>query len=317
MLLSHLQQRLGITNTALQWFASYLGGRTQKIKVNDALSSPHPVRYGVPQGSVLGPLLFTLYTQPLDSLIRAHNLRYHLYADDTQLYLAFTPSSPASSANAIAVIERAAHDIKSWMTNHCLQLNDDKTEFLVVLRPHRRNNTPVHLPALQVNGVHINPSTSVRNLGVVFNTAFNLDDHVNNICRSMFFHLHNIGKIRDYLTIDATRALVQAYVISRLDYCNALFYGLTATTRSRLQRAQNAAARVVTRSKKRDSITPVLRELHWLPVEHRVTYKIALITFKVLRGLAPPYLEELVQVYVPRRTLRSASERLHASGAEL
>jgi hypothetical protein len=207
------------------------------------------------------------------------------------------------------VIERAAQDIKSWMTDHYLKLNDDKTEFLVVQRPHLRTSTPVHLPALLVNGVHIEPSTSVRNLGVIFNTAFNLDDHVNAVCRSMFYHLHKIGKIRDYLTDDAARALVQAYVISRLDYCNALFYGLTAAIRSRLQRAQNAAVRVVTRTKKRDSITPVLRKLHWLPVEHRVTYKIALMTFKVLHGLAPPYLEELVEVYVPGRALRSASER--------
>jgi hypothetical protein len=315
MLLDHLHHRLAICDTALQWFASYLNGRKQCVRVGDATSSPSLLQYGVPQGSVLGPLLFTLYTHPLADVIAQHNLDYHLYADDTQLYIAFSRHASAAN-NAITSVnkmESAVNDIKAWMDSHYLKLNEAKTEVLIIQHPSPRA-PPVQLPSLRICDHDISHTSHVRDLGVTFDSSFGVEQHVSNVCRAAYLHIHNIWRIRKFITESSARALVQAHVVSRLDYCNSLFFGLSVSTRSKLQRVQNAAARLVTRTRKYHHITPVLMKLHWLPVEHRVRYKIELLTFKALHGLAPPYIEELVFRYMPARRLRSMDANLLTTG---
>ena len=123
-----------------------------------------------------------------------------------------------------------------------------------------------------------------------------MEAHVNSVCRSSFFHLHNISSIRRVLDMKTTVIIVQALVISRLDYCNL--------------RVQNAAARVIAKAGRRDHISPILFKLHWLPVEFRIKYKILLLTYRGLHGLAPTYITELLVPYTPPRTLRSSTEQL-------
>jgi len=130
-----------------------------------------------------------------------------------------------------------------------------------------------------------------------------MEAHVRNVCSSAFYHLHHIGRIRGVLDIETATMTVQALVISRLDYCNSLLYGLPSTLINRLQRVQNAAARVVTRAGKREHITPVLFQLHWLPVRYRITFKIFLLTYRV-HGLAPAYLTALLAPKQLSRALR-------------
>ena len=137
-----------------------------------------------------------------------------------------------------------------------------------------------------------------------------MEKHVNNLSRSCYYQIRNIGKIRKCLTTDACRTLVQANVTSRLDYANSLLYGLPDTLLCKLQRVQNAAARLITRTQRRDHITPVLVELHWLPVEQRLAYKILLYTFKATKGDAPSYIGDLLEVHQPTRNLRSNARSL-------
>ena len=134
-----------------------------------------------------------------------------------------------------------------------------------------------------------------------------MEAQVNAICKSCYFHLRNIGAIRQYITTDACRTLVQSSVTSRLDYANSLLYGLPQTLMSRLQRVQNTAARLITRTRRTDHITPVLVSLHWLPVEYRPKFKLLVFTYKALAGTAPAYICELVEQYTPSRTLRSSA----------
>ena len=117
---------------------------------------------------------------------------------------------------------------------------------------------------------------------------------VNNICKSSYFHLRNLSTIRKYLTSNAAQSVIHAFISSKLDYCNALLYGLPKYVVERLQRIQNSAARVITFSRKFDHITPVLVDLHWLPVYYRVIFKMLLLTYKALHGLAPTYLSDLL-----------------------
>ena len=127
----------------------------------------------------------------------------------------------------------------------------------------------------------------------------NLVPHINNTCRQAFFHLHNIRRIRKYLSVDMTKTLVHAYIMGRVDYCNSLFYGLPTKSINKLQRVQNAAARLVTGTSRYSHITPVLYELHWLPVKERITFKLSVMAFKAIHGLAPSYIRELVTVMTP------------------
>ena len=136
--------------------------------------------------------------------------------------------------------------------------------------------------------------------------------HVNNICRALSRSFHSIGRIRKYLSQADTERIVHAFVLSKLDYCNSLLYGLPSREIEKLQRLQNTAARLTVCMKKTDHITPVLKKLHWLPVKNRITFKLLLLTYKSLNGLAPVYINEPLYHYTPCRSLRSSDSNFLA-----
>jgi hypothetical protein len=137
-----------------------------------------------------------------------------------------------------------------------------------------------------------------------------MDKHVSMLSRACYQQIRTIGRIRDYITKDACRSLVQSTVASKLDYGNVLLHGLPKTLLHRLQLVQNSCARLVAKTKRRDHITPVLMQLHWLPVEYRTAYKVLVYVYKARHGLAPPYIADLLEEYRPARTLRSSSQSL-------
>ncbi|KAF7702428.1 hypothetical protein HF521_001711, partial [Silurus meridionalis] len=159
--------------------------------------------------------------------------------------------------------------------------------------------------AASLDGVSVSACTAVKDLGVIIDPSLSFESHVNNVTRNAFFHLRNIAKIRNMMSLQDAEKLVHAFVTSRLDYCNALLSGCASKCINKLQLVQNAAARVLTRSRKYDHITPVLISLHWLPIKSRIDYKILLLTYKALNGLALQYLSELLYRYDPPCLLRS------------
>ena len=154
-----------------------------------------------------------------------------------------------------------------------------------------------------MGGNEIRSSGLVRNLGVIVDKTLSMNNHIAKICSTSYLYLKNIGVIRKYLSKEACETLIHAFVSSRIDYGNSLFYGLPKSLISRLQHMQNTAARIVTQSRRYDHITPVLYDLHWLPVCWRIKYKILLLTFKALHGIGPGYIKDLLVPYVPSRTL--------------
>ena len=299
ILLKTLQMKLGVCGSALSWFKSYLEGRSQRICIKETLSQSFDLKWGVPQGSCLGPLLFTIYSSDLFSLLESHLPTAHAYADDTQLYLSFSPSDGTGELDAVTAIENCIRDIRQWMCVRKLMLNDDKTEFLIVGT--RKQLTKVSIDGVRVGDYNISPSPSVRNLGTWFDSHLDMDVHITKTCSSAFYYLYNIRHIRKYLSRSSTETLIHAFITSRLDYCNSLLYGLPKYQLSKLQRVMNASARLVYCAPKSCHITPLLRELHWLPVCYRIEYKIILLTFKVLHGMAPDYLRHLISVLPPSR----------------
>ncbi len=166
-----------------------------------------------------------------------------------------------------------------------------------------RSNDLEH--CLTLDGCSVDSSSSVRNLGVLFDSNLSFDSHVSSICKTAFFHLKNIYKLRHMLSMSNAEILIHAFMTSRLDYCNTLLGGCSACLINKLQMVQNAAARVLTRTRKYDHISPVLPTLHWLPTKHHIDFKILLITYKALNGLAPLYLSKLLSHYSPPRPVRS------------
>ena len=137
-----------------------------------------------------------------------------------------------------------------------------------------------------------------------------MDAHIKAICKKSYFHLRNLSKIRRYLSKDAQHKIVHAFISSNLDCNNALLYGLPKYQTDKLQRIQNSSARLVTRTKKQDHITPVLKSLHWLPVQSRIIYKILTLTYRCLHQKAPEYLTALIHPHNPPRNLRSSTSLL-------
>ncbi len=294
-----LQQRYRIVGTALKWFKSYLSDRTQEVRILGESSRPQPVVLGVPQGSVLGPVLFTLYSAPLAEISRRHGLRVELYADDSQLYVAF---HSAQLMETVSRIQDCVAEIRSWLAGHKLKMNDEKTIILQVLPP--RNTVEPYKGHVMIGGEAIEISDMVKDLGVILDRHLNMEAHIKAACKASYAQLANISRIRGMLSRRTCETLVHAFVTNKIDYANSLLYGLPARTLSHLQRVQNMAARVIAKSRKYDHITPILSDLHWLPVKQRIDFKILTLAFRAIRGQAPEYINDLVVPYVPSRALQ-------------
>ena len=204
---------------------SYLSNRKQKIKIGDSFSESVILPFGVPQGSILGPVLFTLYTSPLSQVIYKFNVTHHLYADDTQIYVA------VDSRNFDFSMEELTECLKSvqeWMVDVKLKLNPEKNEFIII---GHSPNFPV--PLLQNN---ISPSVEVKNLGVTFDSDNSFDNQVAKVCRTCYYHLRDLRRILKFFSDETAILLANAMVSSRLDCCNSLLYGVSKSNIAKLQR---------------------------------------------------------------------------------
>ena len=256
LLLSRLSSCIGVSDMALAWFKSYLSGRYQAVQVNQSTSRKQHLRFGVPQGSVLGPLLFSIYTLPLGQLMRHHSVDFHLFADDTQLFISFKSSELAVGSNQM---EKCVTDIKSWMARNFLKLNSEKTEMLLISSRYGKVDSSKFTS--DISGTEIKFSSAVRNIGAIFDSCMLLESHVNQICRSSYYNIRNVGAIRKYLTPSTAAHLANALIYSKLDYLNSLI-NLPDRQLDKLQHIQNITARIVSCCGRTNHITPVLASLH-------------------------------------------------------
>ena len=305
--ISRLHDYLGVQDLALDWCKSYLSDRPQYVRIGTSTSQHTVLDYSVPQGSVLGPQWFTVYTYPVRDIICSYNLNYHVYADVTQLYLSFS-SSQQHANSAIATLELCINEIRQWMKSNFLKLNDKKTEFM--LFGSHQQLSKISIDCIHIGDSSIASASQSRNLGVIFDSSITMKPHISNVIRSSAFQLRNISRIRKYLSRDATEQIIHSFITSRLDNNNALLYGLPVNELYCLQKIQNTAARILTFSRKSYHITPILKELHWLPVNQRIVFKLLMIVYKCINNIAPSSLSELLSQYSPTPTLRSGNKQL-------
>lgn len=303
LLLQRLRHQFGLTGVVLQWMTSFVTDRTQQVAYNGQLSTVQPLQYGVPQGSVLGPLLFVMYTAELHQVVATHGLTLHQYADDCQIYLT---TSVNEAPAAVERFSRCLTDVDAWLGSSRLRLNPTKTQVMWM-------GSKGRLQQMDIEEIPVMSSTvrvvdTARDLGVVFDSRLSMASQVAAMCRASYYQLRQLRVVTRCMTSDAAKTTVQAFITCRLDFSNALLYGITDDLLRRLQSIQNAAARLVSGTRRSDHITPVLRRLHWLPVKQRIDFKMALLVFKSLHGLTPRYLSDDCQLLsdVGRRQLRSS-----------
>ena len=288
-LLHRLQHTFGLSGYAISWICSYLTDRSSFVKIDSSSSPSTTILTGLPQGSVLGPLLFVLFISPIANVINPdqsnqnNTVSFHQYADDTQLYIGTNLSMLTTQ---IASIESCTQRVHNWLLNNGLHLNPSKSE-------------AESIGTVSVAGSPIKLQTSIKNLGVYLDSKMSFDKQVSETCKACYFHIRTLRHIRTSLTTEASKTIAAAIVGSRLDFCNSLQAGTSVSNLTLLQRVQNTHARVVAQKPRFCHITPVLSDLHWLPVRHRISFKMATVTFRVLQSQQPSHLSSLIPRYVP------------------
>ena len=246
--------------------------------------------FGVPQGSCLGPVLFTQYASSFFSIFNKHSVCAHAYADDHQLYTDFSPNQ-VSLNEAVTRMESCLQDVKSWMISNKLKMNNSKTECIVI--GSYQQLAKINLTSISVGKHRITVLDDIQNLGEYFDKNLSMKSHVDAKCTAAFCQLYSLRRIRKYLSHQATESLIHAFIFSHIDYCNGLLNGVSKHLINKLQRVQNMAARLVYKPPKYSHVTPLLINLHWLPVKYHIGYKILLFTFKAIHQSAPQYINDI------------------------
>ena len=218
ILVHRLHTDLGFTDTVLQWFSSYLTDRTHYVSLSNHCSSFAPVHSVVPQGSVLGPMLFTMYIKPLSDIIDSHSIMHHSFADDLQLQMSAPPDGISELLHSM---QSCVSDVKAWPTANMLKLNDSKAELMLVTsnRTKHLHNLPT---SFTIGNAQVPFKQSVKNLGFTLDCHLAMNAHVSNIAWTCNFYLRRLASIHRFLTSTATATLVSAFFCQELTA--VLFY---------------------------------------------------------------------------------------------
>ena len=308
ILTSVLRQRFGVDGPALDWLSDFLSGRSQVVRVGTSESDAATLHFGVPQGSVLGPKRFLEYAEDVSLIL--NRLRYHMFADDMQ---GFKHGRPDNVREIVSALEDCATDVSAWCAAKRLQLNAEKTEVLWFGTAANLRKISPDVSSIRVGSTVVTPTTVVRNLGVMLDAELSMREHVSRTAQSCFYHLRRLRSVRRQLGRDVTARLVSAFVLSRLDYCNVVLAGLPTSTLAPLQRVLHAAARLVVDLRPRDHVSQALRELHWLPIDKRIDYKLCLLVHKASIGQAPTYIADML---TPVSSVQSLSTQRSATNGD-
>ena len=290
ILIDRMSDTYGVRGTVLKWFESYLTDRSYKVKVNKVLSDKQQLKFGVPQGSILGPILYSLYVNQVEHIAAEYSIKIHVYADDIQLYTTFNQHSSFHN------FQQCLQKIRNWANNNFLKLNNKKTQIICFSK-----NYKYPLPTqIDVMDEVILVENSAKYLGVWLDRNLTFSKQINSVCSSGYMMLRNLWRISDKVSdIDIRKQLVHTCILSRLNFCNMIYYFLPKYQLYKLDKLLKAGVRFIykiTGKERRKPMTPHLHRLHFLPIILRVKFKVGLLVYKCFNGQAPEYLKDLLIV---------------------
>ena len=300
ILINKLQEEYNIQGQAINLIRSYLGNRSFSVAVGKAVSNTKHLSCGVPQGSLLGPLLYLLYTNEIQSIVENCKIEIHSYADDIQLYL---PFSSNNYENAILNLNTCLNHIKTWMENNCLKLNPEKTRLKIF-----GSNSTVERFSLYYNANLIKPTDQINVLGVCMNKNMKVVPFVSKKVQVCNFHIRNLYNIRKCLPFKSRVTLVTNLIISNLDYCNCLLICANKKEIRPLELCLNKAIRFIFGINRRTHLTAYKKALHILPVVFRIKFKACLVAFKIFNNFAPNYLTKIFPLFQHTETTKNLRE---------
>jgi hypothetical protein len=296
----------GITGEVHSWLISYLSHRQQLVQVNDVRSEAKSIQCGVPQGSVLGPLLFLVYMNGIRDVISKFSIQYMVYADDIQL---FVPSTIEDLHISISRMEECIKAVKLWLASSMLSLNDSKTEIIILGSPNNIKKCAAQSNII-INDVTISPNVIIRDLGVWLDSSLNFKTHVNKVCAKSYAHLRLVNRVRRLVPPHLHAMLLHSLVLSHVNYCPTVLFGATDLVLNKLQAVLNATLRAATGLKKSDHISTEMKDHKWLSIKQRITHRVASLVFNTLKTKRPSYLYTLLEHREPVMNLRSNNQLL-------
>ena len=284
---------LNLGHGVISFFSNYLTNRTFVVKVNNQMSKLYRTSMGVPQGSVLGPLLFSLYMNNLPNVIKES--RTVMYADDTTLYFGskFPSNIQISLGTDIEILEQ-------WFATNKLRLNAKKTEFMIIAN----NRVREHYKdiKIKVDGNMLNEKQNIKILGVTISNDLTWDTHVNQLTRNLKFCFGSFSRACKYLTLDTKKLLYNASIASRLNYCDMVWDSCTINTKNKLQTIQNRCARRIYNCQPGTSAPPLLKELGWLTLDKKRKLHKCVLMHRLLQGNGPDTLTHNLNQYKSVKT---------------
>lgn len=284
-LLLAICSHVGMSDGACRLLRSYLSGRQQSVHIDELQSNVKCIPAGVPQGSVLGPLLYILYTHGMPEIFK--HCKAHFYADDTQIYYSFPPS------DLLLAKKRVDDDVGALLNyadSHCLKINHTKTK-VILFGPNNILQNITNIFSVNVGGLEVKPVPEARNLGVIFDSSLHFRSHVSECVRRGYGKLKLIYNKRYFMSKEVKSNLCNALVLSSLNFCDYV-YGpsIDAKDAHRIQVLQNSCLRLIYGVRRRQRISHRLRENNWLSMANRRLHHAAVLFHKIILFKSPPYL---------------------------
>lgn len=276
-------KKYGIKSNVLKWFKSYLSDRTQQVKFNNVTSSKRKTKYGVPQGSILGPILFLIYINDLKKVLKYCKCK--MFADDTIIYY--------SSSNSMEIENKINYDLNNlsiWLKENMISLNVKKTKFMLV-RGVRASMTNEDCD-IKIENEHMESVGVIKYLGVMIDKHLNFKDHVNYIIKKIAKKVNFLFRIGDSVSALTRTIIYKSLIAPHFDYCSTIFLSIGETELNLLQKAQNRAMRAIIRCNKYTPIKQMLSALHFFNVRQRIALNTLIFIHKMKLRISPSYLTE-------------------------